>query len=548
MQGAPASPISIRTVIYLLLGLAAVLQFCRIVQVQSATGEVPFQSANDRSRWCTIAALAISGTYEIDEIIEIRDPQTRRRTWYTIDMVQHRGSDGQQHFYSSKPPLLPTLITGVYVAFRAVTGSSLMQDPFFVVRGLLVLVNLVPLLIGWFWLARWVRGEPLSEWGMLVLMAFAAFGTFLSTFCNTLNNHLPGALSVGLSVWCLDRILLKQDARWRWFAVAGVATSFGAANELPALSWLAATGAMLMLQSPRKTLLAYLPAMLPVVIGFFGTNYLAHGELSPAYGHRGLGTKLVEFRDDTPQAGNSDSAQQAHDAQAGPSLAVVVETARSLNITLSADAVVRPARRPGVFELWDAATQQRFGLQADSNQPNQWALYEWGDWYDYPGSYWTDARKQGVDRGESNRAIYVFHCLLGHHGIFSLTPFWLIALFGGLMVWRTSPSFNLLREPRLLIAAAILVTSCVAIAFYLARPLEDRNYGGVSSGFRWAFWLSGPWIWLAAQGLRCRFGYWAQRGTEVLLAVSIFSATYPWINPWTSPWLMRYWQYLRWIE
>ena len=97
-------------------------------------------------------------------------------------------------------------------------------------------------------------------------------------------------------------------------------------------------------------------------------------------------------------------------------------------------------------------------------------------------------------------------------------------------------------------AAVIVATSLVAIAFYLARPLEDRNYGGVSSGFRWAFWLTGPWIWLAVQGLRCRLGYWGQRVTEVLLAVSIFSASYPWLNPWTSPWIMQYWQYLGWIE
>ena len=50
--------------------------------------------------------------YEIDDVIEIRDPNTRRRTWYTIDMVRHRGADGKQHYYSSKPPLLPTLVHG----------------------------------------------------------------------------------------------------------------------------------------------------------------------------------------------------------------------------------------------------------------------------------------------------------------------------------------------------------------------------------------------------------------------------------------------------
>ena len=54
------------TMAIVFLGIAA--QVLRIVQVQSPSGETPFFSANDRSRWCTIAALAIDGTYEIDKL------------------------------------------------------------------------------------------------------------------------------------------------------------------------------------------------------------------------------------------------------------------------------------------------------------------------------------------------------------------------------------------------------------------------------------------------------------------------------------------------
>ncbi len=61
----------------LLIVIAAVVQLSRILQVQSSTGEVPFFSANDRSRWCTIASLAVNGSYEIDDVLEIRDPSTR---------------------------------------------------------------------------------------------------------------------------------------------------------------------------------------------------------------------------------------------------------------------------------------------------------------------------------------------------------------------------------------------------------------------------------------------------------------------------------------
>ncbi|HEX3599330.1 MAG TPA: hypothetical protein VHU84_04270, partial [Lacipirellulaceae bacterium] len=61
----------------------------------------PFLSANDRSRWLTIRSLVERGTYEIDAI-------RAEPTWDSIDVVAHTGRDGEQHFYSSKPPLLAT--------------------------------------------------------------------------------------------------------------------------------------------------------------------------------------------------------------------------------------------------------------------------------------------------------------------------------------------------------------------------------------------------------------------------------------------------------
>ena len=67
----------------------------------------PFLSANDRSRWMTIRSLVEYGKYEIDDI-------RGQPNWDSIDEVKHMGRDGQMHFYSSKPPLLATLIAGEY--------------------------------------------------------------------------------------------------------------------------------------------------------------------------------------------------------------------------------------------------------------------------------------------------------------------------------------------------------------------------------------------------------------------------------------------------
>ncbi len=520
----------------LLLVVVAVVQLSRILQVQSSTGEVPFFSANDRSRWCTIAALAVSGTYEIDQLIELRDPKTRRRTWYTIDLVRHRGADGKQHYYSSKPPLLPTLYTGVYLAIRAATAQTLMSNPFFVAKVMLVIVNLIPLVAWWWLMIRWFERAPLGNWAVVVATIFLVSGTYLSTFVTTLNNHLPAALAVGLSLWCIDRIALQCDRRWRWFALCGLATSFGGANELPALSWIAAAGGILLVIDSRKTLLAYVPALLPVALAFFAANYAAHGEWNPAYAHRGVGEKLFEFTVPADAAIESLSVE------------MVAQEMREHGVECSNNARIEAARRPGVYEFWDADNELRIALKnqntsepATANSQRRVGVYQWGDWYDYPGSYWTSDRKQGVDKGEPNRAKYIFHSLLGHHGIFSLTPFWFVAIWGSVVVWRQRRSWLVWRDHRLLVVAAIVATSIVAIGFYLARPLEDRNYGGVASGFRWSFWLTPLWIFLTIYGLREINSAWVRRLVELALVISVFSASYAWSNPWVSPWLMEWW-------
>ena len=515
--------------------VGVIVQFVRILQVQSPTGESPFFSANDRSRWCTIAALAIEGTYEIDKVIELRDPKTKRRTWYTIDLVRHRGADGELHYYSSKPPLLPTLYTGVYLLIRAATGATLMKQTFFVAKVMLVIVNLIPLALLWLIMAnKAAREHPASVWSVIILATFIGFGTFLSTFSNTLNNHLPGAIAAGVSLWCLDQIIRSEQRKWYWFALCGVATSFTAANELPALSWLVFVGGLLLLIDARRTLLAYVPALLPVAFGFFLTNYIAHGVLRPAYAHRDLGTKLFEV------AVNADTTPDDLSAMLEPVRAACLKN----EIDLSDSAIIRPARRAGVYELWDADKQSRLGLRLD--RPDAIGVYSWDDWYDYPNSYWIGDRKKGVDRGEPSPFVYAFHCLIGHHGIFSLTPFWLLAVIGAFTAYQRSDK-PLLTDAKLGMHLAIIVTTVVCVGFYLARPLEDRNYGGVSSGLRWVFWMTPLWFWLACDAMKHMNHFVLRRCIEVALAVSIYSATYPWTNPWVAPWIMVWWQDKGWI-
>lgn len=521
----------IRTITWLLIGIGFATQLARICHVESSTGEVPFLSANDRSRWCTIATLAVNGSYEIDDIIQVRDPDTRRRTWYTIDLVQHRGADGKQHSYSSKPPLLPTLYMGVYRVIRMATGASLMKEPFFPARMLLVVVNLIPLAFLWWLLAHWASNYKLSLWAHTAFAGFVIWGSLLSTYANTLNNHLPAAICIAISLYCITKITEQRSQHWIWFCLCGVCTSFAAANELPALSWVAAAGAILMICSPSKAILGYLPATIPVALAFFGTNYLAHGEFTPAYAHRSAGPVMAT-------AAISNDFQL--DEQA---LAELRGPIAKAGVEISDQAILRAARRPGVYEIWDAADEMRYAVELATE--GEVVIRQWGDWYDYPGSYWTSEKKAGVDKGEPNRAKYIAHCLIGHHGILSLTPFWLVAFAGAITILVSRESLNFFRDKRLLVMLAIVATTTTCIAFYLARPLEDCNYGGVSCGFRWGLWLTPMWMWLAIAALEHTTARFSRFLVLLAIAASVFSATFPWNNPWTSPWPM---QLLTWMN
>jgi hypothetical protein len=91
------------------------------------------------------------------------------------------------------------------------------------------------------------------------------------------------------------------------------------------------------------------------------------------------------------------------------------------------------------------------------------------------------------------------------------------------------------------LALAIAAVTFVVIFFYLSRSQIDRNYGGVSSGFRWVFWLAPLWT-VAAVPAADRLSV-SRAGRLVgltLLALSVLSVTYPSWNPWSPPWIEQW--------
>ena len=173
-----------------------------------------------------------------------------------------------------------------------------------------------------------------------------------------------------------------------------------------------------------------------------------------------------------------------------------------------------------------------------------------GPWYEYEGSHWEKAKlwregtqprpdHPGIDFAEEPKHVYALHLTVGHHGLFSLTPAWLLALFGMLFSLRGPTAAARLHRLTPLIVGVVL-------GFYIWRT---NNYGGWTSGPRWLFWLT-PLLLLAlvpaADKLATsRVG----RGFAYLcLGVSAASAAFPWNNPWRHPWTYQLAEYMNWLH
>ncbi|MSR56089.1 MAG: hypothetical protein EXS05_00205 [Planctomycetaceae bacterium] len=396
----------------------------------------PMFSANDKSRWCTVWSLAEQGTYQIDDII-------KQPGWDTIDKVRYH-----DHFYSSKPPMLSTLVAGLYGVLKRVAGVDLVTDTHSAVRTILLIVNWLPWIVALGLLAEMVERYGRTDWSRLLVIIAAASATFLTTFLITFNNHNVAACSLVFALSPALRILIDGRREWWRFALAGFWGAFVVCNELPACAFGAGLFVWLVRRAPGPTLKFFVPAALIPLGGFFLTNWFCTGGLMPFYASFGSATN---------------------------------------------------------------------------------------DYYKYIvdgiPSYWMNP--SAIDRGESSAWFYFLNCTIGHHGIFSLSPLFLLTLAGWLTCWRKSAAA--------LRGVSILggVLTVWILAFYLLQT-QSYNYGGMTSGLRWSFWLIPLWL----LGLVPVLDDWGGRPavrvlSAALLAVSVFSVTYPRNNPWQAPWLQQ---------
>jgi len=437
----------------------------------------PSFGSNDRARWATVKALVENGEYKIGErIVDPTTPKGYRDQgvlfspgFGSVDVVLH---PERQQFYSTKPPLLTVIAAGEYWVIHHVFKKDISTQKWETVVPILLLTNVLPLMIALWLLSRLLESYGQTDWGRLFVFAVACFATFLPTFANTLNNHVPASCCIMYATYALLGTSRRSESPNSSQAVspatdvacspirlllAGLFSGLAASMDLPALAFASIAASLIIIRS-WKGLIWFTPALLLPLAAQTYVNYLMIDTWKPIY--------------------------------------------------------------------------STFGTE----------------WYEYKGSHWAkrhlpnpdpEGTKLGIDFANEPKHVYAFHLLFGHHGLFSLTPVWLIALVGMVMVFSRERLAGLFHR-------GTFVMLLVVVVFYI---FKSNNYGGWTSGPRWFFWLT-PMLLLAmlpaADALsRSRIG----RGFAYLcLGVSAFSATYPWANPWRHPWAYQMCEYMEWVK
>lgn len=249
----------------------------------------PMFSSNDKSRWATVKALVEDGTYVVGK----RDfPAATegftdtgiifREDYNSLDKVMNPQTG---EFFSSKPPLLPTLVAAGYYALYHWAGWTLDKDRWWVVVTLLVCVNVLPFSLYLWCLARLIEAHGKTDFGRVFAFTVAACGTFLTPFLTTFTNHVPAACGVLFAAY----FLLRPRATGSAFEafLAGLCAGFAAAFDLPALAFAGGLFVPLALTRPGTAVTGFLPGLLVPVAAALYCNYLAIGTVVPAYGEFG---------------------------------------------------------------------------------------------------------------------------------------------------------------------------------------------------------------------------------------------------------------------
>lgn len=245
---------------------------------------------NDGSRLDTVYYLVQHGTYEFlpDSTVKwaVRPPKGMQGAdgpisipvLFTIDMIRVNGK-----YCSSKPPLFPTCLAGIAWLTQKITGITMHDNPWVIVRTLLIVCQVLPLAICLILLRRQVFLITDSPFARSFSVLAACLGTYLTPWVVTINNHVPAAALSMITLDAAIRIWYEGRREWYWFTIAGFFAALTAAFELPAGLLAVTLFVLLLIVDARKTLKFGLVAAIIPAAAALTTNYIVTGQLMPAY-------------------------------------------------------------------------------------------------------------------------------------------------------------------------------------------------------------------------------------------------------------------------
>jgi hypothetical protein len=347
-------------IVGVMIGLSALMVMWRLQ-------DGSLQNANTGSRYATIEALVDHGTYYIDK-------------------SQYRNTPDKfkvgKHYVSSKPPVLPTYGAGAYWIYQELTGKTIVSNEGEIVWWVSLCTGWLAHVVFLVYLYLFCRLLLKRQLAIILTVAGGAFAYLGVAYATAINNHSVAASLALVGFYYAFRIRNGVNVHWRHWLFSGASLGILPAIDLPSLALSAAVGVYLLTYDWKKTLLLFLPCLLPGLVAQLSLSYLTTGSLKPAYGNRELKA--------------------------------------------------------------------------------------------FSGNYFRSV-KTGIDALREPKHIYAFNVLLGHHGLFSMTP-----LFG-FSVWEMGRLLR--RRSRWTPELWVSVTSCLIVTiFYIWRT---HNYGGWCVGMRW---------------------------------------------------------------
>jgi hypothetical protein len=229
---------------------------------------------NLASRLASVYSLVHEGTWYLD-----RPPELPPNPFGTLDKVKVQG-----RIISSKPPVLPVLMTGEYALLRSTLGWDLQERSAWkrIIRVMALTFTVIPFVVLLIFFARTLDFFILSPDRKVALFAAMALGTQVIGFASCVNNHVPGAAVLMVALYYAlglgkERLALRP---WR-MAVFGLCAALAFAFDLPITIYVAFAGLYLLYCFPRSTLLWGGLGALPILVIHFGIMYNLTGSPLP---------------------------------------------------------------------------------------------------------------------------------------------------------------------------------------------------------------------------------------------------------------------------